>query len=131
MGASRAALPARLRFNRCDERGSHRTPDVSKGGSAALGQAKPEKPCVRRLLQSAPPQLGSEVACATFDALRNWCPTGAPRPRLDSHRCQELNSQCAAEDDDEGDGEVGEVDVAVGFGADGEASEAPQPGVGA
>ena len=40
-----------------------------------------------------------------------------------------MNSQCAAEDDDEGDGEVGEVDVAVGFGADGESSEASEPGV--
>ena len=45
--------------------------------------------------------------------------------------CQELNSQCASEDLDEGDGEVGGVDVAVGFGADGESSEAAQPGVGA
>jgi hypothetical protein len=45
--------------------------------------------------------------------------------------CQELNSQCSAEDDDEGEGEVGEVDVAVGFGADVEAFEASEPGVGA
>src|ERR1035437_7422236 len=98
MGASRAALPARLLSNRCDERGRPRTPDVSKGGSAALGQAKPKKPCVRRLLQSRCPQLGSEVACATFDALRNWYPTGAPRPRLDSHRCQTpLRVECPHE----------------------------------
>src|SRR6266508_6408823 len=46
-------------------------------------------------------------------------------------QCLELNSQCASEDLDEGDGEVGGVDVAVGFGADGESSEAAQPGVGA
>jgi hypothetical protein len=42
-----------------------------------------------------------------------------------------VNSQCAAEDDEDGEGEVGEVDVAVGFGADGEPSEAAEPGVGA
>ena len=46
-------------------------------------------------------------------------------------RCLEVNSQCSAEDDEEGEGEVGEVDVAVGFGADGESSEAAEPGVGA
>lgn len=45
--------------------------------------------------------------------------------------CQEVNSQCASEDEDEGDGEVGGVDVAVGFGADCESSEAAEPGVGA
>jgi hypothetical protein len=44
---------------------------------------------------------------------------------------QELNSQCSAEDDEEGDGEVGGVDVAVGFAADAEAFEAAEPGVGA
>lgn len=46
-------------------------------------------------------------------------------------RCLEVNSQCACEDDGEGEGEVGEVGVAVGFGADGEAFEAAEPGVGA
>jgi hypothetical protein len=42
-----------------------------------------------------------------------------------------VNSQCAGEDDGEREGEVGEVGVAVGFGADGEAFEAAEPGVGA
>jgi hypothetical protein len=46
-------------------------------------------------------------------------------------RCLEVNSQCSAEDDEECEGEVGEVDVAVGFGADGESAEAAEPGVGA
>jgi hypothetical protein len=42
-----------------------------------------------------------------------------------------VNSQCSGEDDEECEGEVGEVDAAVWFGADGESFEAAQPGVGA
>jgi hypothetical protein len=40
-----------------------------------------------------------------------------------------VNSQCPGEDEEEREREVGEVDAAVGFGADAEAAEAAEPGV--
>src|SRR6266851_2635063 len=84
-----------------------------------------------RVMMNADIGRSSRVGRATVH--RSWCLTpvrsaGAPRT---SQRCLEVNSQCPSEDEDEGNGEVGEVDLAVGFGADGESSEAAEPGVGA
>jgi hypothetical protein len=63
----------------------------------------------------------------------SFTPRATPSDRrLSGHgRCLEVNSQCAGEDDGECEGEVGEVDLAVGFGAGVESFEAAEPGVGA
>jgi hypothetical protein len=98
MGASRAALPARLLYDRYKERTGHRRPDVSKGASAALGEAKREQPCVRRLLQSAASQVGSEVGgsrssgsglMSAADTPRAWHGTWVQQTRPEGHDSRE------------------------------------------